>query len=132
MQQIFGYGADLRSPCFHNIKVDRCTALGARCFRVFNVSTGEFYRISLPHAERLGSVSSRSPGFAMDEAGFITPETAIGKAFTVAAFRSMSPRFPDGLVIQQWFKERNPQLLVSLAAMIDSSRPVLVDASLMY
>jgi len=53
----------------------------------------------------------------MDEAGFITPETAIAKAFTVAAFRSMSPRFPDGLVIQQWFEERNPQLLVSLAAM---------------
>jgi uncharacterized protein GlcG (DUF336 family) len=53
----------------------------------------------------------------MDEAGFITPETAIAKAFTVAAFRSMSPRFPDGLVIQQWFKERNPQLLVSLAAL---------------
>ena len=40
----------------------------------------------------------------MDEAGFITPDTAIAKAFTVAAFRSMSPRFPDGLVIQQWFK----------------------------
>ncbi len=53
----------------------------------------------------------------MDDAGFITPETAIAKAFTVAAFRSMSPRFPDGLVIQQWFKERNPQLLVSLSAM---------------
>jgi glc operon protein GlcG len=53
----------------------------------------------------------------MDEAGFITPETDIAKAFTVAAFRSMSPRFPDGLVIQQWFKERNPQLLISLAAM---------------
>ena len=53
----------------------------------------------------------------MDDAGFFTPETAIAKAFTVAAFRSMSPRFPDGLVIQQWFKERNPQLLVSLAAM---------------
>jgi uncharacterized protein GlcG (DUF336 family) len=53
----------------------------------------------------------------MDDAGFITPETAIAKAFTVAAFRSMSPRFPDGLVIQQWFKERNPQLLISLAAM---------------
>src|SRR4029450_9704758 len=53
----------------------------------------------------------------MDEAGFITPETAIAKAFTVAAFRSMSPRFPDGLVIQQWFKERNPQLLVALAAL---------------
>src|SRR5215813_2348824 len=53
----------------------------------------------------------------MDEAGFITPETAIAKAFTVAAFRSMSPRFPDGLVIQQWFKERNPQLLVALASL---------------
>src|SRR5262245_10709919 len=53
----------------------------------------------------------------MDEAGFITPQTAHAKAFTVAAFRSMSPRFQDGLVIQQWFQERNPQLLVSLAAM---------------
>ena len=53
----------------------------------------------------------------MDEAGFVTPDTAIAKAYTAAAFRSMSPRFPDGLVIQQWFKERNPQLLVSLAAM---------------
>jgi len=42
---------------------------------------------------------------------------AIAKAFTVAAFRSMSPRFPDGLVIQQWFKERNPQMLISLAAL---------------
>jgi len=53
----------------------------------------------------------------MDEAGFITPEIAIAKAYTMAAFRSMSPRFPDGLVIQQWFKERNPQLLINLAAM---------------
>ena len=53
----------------------------------------------------------------MDDAGFVTPDTAIAKAYTAAAFRSMSPRFPDGLVIQQWFKERNPQLLVSLAAM---------------
>lgn len=53
----------------------------------------------------------------MDDAGFITPDTAIAKAFTMAAFRSMSPRFPDGLVIQQWFKERNPQLLINLAAM---------------
>ena len=49
----------------------------------------------------------------MDDAGFITPDTARSKAFTVAAFRSMSPRFPDGLVIQQWFKERNPQMLVN-------------------
>jgi glc operon protein GlcG len=47
----------------------------------------------------------------MEEAGFIT------KAFTVAAFRSMSPRFPDGLVIQQWFKERNPQMLMNAAIM---------------
>ncbi len=51
----------------------------------------------------------------MDDAGFITPETAIAKAFTAAALRSMSPRFPDGLVIQQWFKERNPQLLIALS-----------------
>lgn len=51
----------------------------------------------------------------MDEAGFITPETAWSKAYTVAAFRSMSPRFPDGLVIQQWFKERNPQLMINAA-----------------
>jgi glc operon protein GlcG len=49
----------------------------------------------------------------MDDAGFITAEIAWGKAFTVAAFRSMSPRFPDGLVIQQWFKERNPQMLMN-------------------
>jgi uncharacterized protein GlcG (DUF336 family) len=53
----------------------------------------------------------------MDEAGFITPETAWAKAYTAAAMRSMSPRFPDGLVIQQWFKERNPQFLVNLAAL---------------
>lgn len=49
----------------------------------------------------------------MDDAGFITPEIAMSKAFTVAAFRSMSPRFPDGLAIQQWFKERNPQMLIN-------------------
>jgi len=49
----------------------------------------------------------------MDDAGFITPDIAQSKAFTVAAFRSMSPRFPDGLTIQQWFKERNPQLLIN-------------------
>ncbi|HUG21898.1 GlcG/HbpS family heme-binding protein [Piscinibacter sp.] len=49
----------------------------------------------------------------MDDAGFITPDTARAKAYTVAAFRSMSPRFTDGLVIQQWFKERNPQMLVN-------------------
>lgn len=51
----------------------------------------------------------------MDDAGFITPETALAKAYTVAAFRSMSPRFQDGLVIQQWFRERNPQMLMNAA-----------------
>ena len=49
----------------------------------------------------------------MDDAGFITPDTARAKAFTMAAFRSMSPRFSDGLVIQHWFKERNPQMLAN-------------------
>jgi glc operon protein GlcG len=49
----------------------------------------------------------------MDEAGFITPDIARSKAYTVAAFRSMSPRFPDGLAIQHWFKERNPQMLMN-------------------
>src|SRR4051794_20371477 len=53
----------------------------------------------------------------MDDAGFITPQTAWSKAFTVAAFRSMSPRFPDGLAIQQWFKERNPQMLINASVM---------------
>lgn len=53
----------------------------------------------------------------MDDAGFITPEIAWSKAFTVAAFRSMSPRFPDGLAIQQWFKERNPQMLMNASVM---------------
>ncbi len=51
----------------------------------------------------------------MDEAGWITPETAAAKAFTMAAFRSMSPRFSDGLVTQHWLRERNPQLAVNAA-----------------
>lgn len=51
----------------------------------------------------------------MDEAGWITPETSIAKAFTMAAFRSMSPRFQDGLVTQHWLRERNPQLAVNAA-----------------
>ena len=51
----------------------------------------------------------------MDDAGWITPETASAKAFTMAAFRSMSPRFQDGLVTQQWLRERNPQLAVNAA-----------------
>jgi glc operon protein GlcG len=51
----------------------------------------------------------------MDRAGFITPETAWAKAYTVAAFRSMSPRFPDGMVIHKWFQERNPQMMANAA-----------------
>src|SRR5262245_15536839 len=49
----------------------------------------------------------------MDDAGFITPETAWAKAYTAAAFRSMSPRFPDGLVSQKWCQERKPQLTIA-------------------
>ncbi len=49
----------------------------------------------------------------MDDAGFITAEIAWGKAYTAVAFRAMSPRFPDGLDIQQWFKERNPQMMMN-------------------
>jgi uncharacterized protein GlcG (DUF336 family) len=40
-----------------------------------------------------------------DDAGFILPEFAIAKAFTVCAFRAVSARFPDGVVIQKWFLE---------------------------
>ena len=53
----------------------------------------------------------------MDNAGFITAEIAHAKAFTVAAFRSMSPRFPDGLVIRRWFQERNPQMMINASVM---------------
>src|SRR5262245_24484215 len=49
----------------------------------------------------------------MDDAGFVTPEIAIAKAYTMAAMRAMSPRFPDGLVIQKWFMERNPQMMMN-------------------
>src|SRR5918994_15098 len=42
-------------------------------------------------------------------------EKSLAKAFTMAAFRSMSPRFQDGLVTQQWLRERNPQLAVNAA-----------------
>lgn len=94
--------------------------------RLRAVECREFIRAVVEKAEAMGvpiSVAVVGPEGniiaveRMDEAGFVTPETAIAKAYTVAAFRSMSPRFPDGLVIQQWFKERNPQLLINLAAM---------------
>lgn len=49
----------------------------------------------------------------MEEAGFITAEIAWSKAYTACAFRAMSPRFPDGLVLKQWVESRNPQMLVN-------------------
>lgn len=94
--------------------------------RLRAVECREFIKAAVEKAERMGvpvSIAVVGPEGhliaveRMDDAGFITPDTAIAKAYTMAAFRSMSPRFPDGLVIQQWFKERNPQLLVSLAAL---------------
>ena len=53
----------------------------------------------------------------MDDAGFITAEIAWAKAYTVAAFRTMSPRFPDGLTIRRWFQERNPQMMINSSVM---------------
>jgi len=52
-----------------------------------------------------------------DLGGFILPDFAIAKAFTVCAFRAVSPRFPDGVVIQKWFQERNPQLLINASVL---------------
>jgi uncharacterized protein GlcG (DUF336 family) len=52
-----------------------------------------------------------------DLGGFILPEFAIAKAYTVCAFRAVSPRFPDGVVIQKWFQERNPQLLINASVL---------------
>lgn len=90
------------------------------------VECREFIKAAIEKADEMGvpvSVAIVGPEGhlialeRMDEAGFVTPETAWAKAYTVAAFRSMSPRFPDGLVIQQWFKERNPQLMIAMAVM---------------
>src|SRR5476649_906385 len=90
------------------------------------VECREFIKAAIEKAEEMGvpvSIAIVGPEGhlialeRMDDAGFVTPETSWAKAYTVAAFRSMSPRFPDGLVIQQWFKERNPQLLISLAVL---------------
>ena len=86
------------------------------------VECREFIKVAVEKAEEMGVplavaiVNAEGHLLAverMDDAGFITPETAWSKAFTVAAFRSMSPRFPDGLVIQKWFNERNPQMLIN-------------------
>jgi glc operon protein GlcG len=52
-----------------------------------------------------------------DLGGFILPEFAIAKAYTICAFRAVSPRFPDGVVIQKWFQQRNPQLMVNASVL---------------
>ncbi len=53
----------------------------------------------------------------MDGAGFLCCQTAWAKAYTACALRAVSPRFQDGLVIQQWFRERNPQMMQNLSVM---------------
>ena len=92
--------------------MDRLRAEDCRAF--FAAVTEKALEIGAPVA--MAAVNAEGHLLAlerMDEAGFITPEIAWAKAFTVAAFRSMSPRFSDGLVIQQWFRERNPQMLMN-------------------
>jgi len=90
------------------------------------VECREFIKVVVEKAEEVGvpiSVAVVGPEGnlialeRMDEAGFVTPDLAWAKAYTVAAFRSMSPRFQDGLLIQQWCQERNPQLLTNLSVL---------------
>jgi len=86
------------------------------------VECREFIKVVVDKAQEMGvpiSVAIVGPEGhlialeRMDDAGFITPDTAKAKAYTVAAFRSMSPRFADGLIIQKWFRERNPQMMIN-------------------
>jgi len=88
------------------------------------VECREFIKAAIERAEGVGvavSIAVVGPEGhlialeRMDDAGFITPEIAIAKAYTMAAMRAMSPRFPDGLIIQKWFMERNPQMLMNSA-----------------
>ena len=90
------------------------------------VECREFIKVVVGKAEEMGvpiSVAVVGPEGnlialeRMDDAGFVTPELAWAKAYTAAAFRSMSPRFQDGLLIQQWCRERNPQLLTNLSVL---------------
>ena len=52
-----------------------------------------------------------------DLGGFMLAEFAQAKAYTVCAFRAVSPRFQDGVVIQKWFQARNPQVLINASVM---------------
>jgi glc operon protein GlcG len=94
--------------------------------RLRAVECREFIKVVVEKAEQMGvPISAAVVGpegnlialERMDEAGFVTPELAWAKAYTAAAFRSMSPRFQDGLLIQQWCRERNPQLLTNLSVL---------------
>ncbi len=86
----------------------------AECRAFFDAVTEKAREMGVPVAVAIVSAEGNLIALEkMDDAGFITPDTARSKAFTVAAFRSMSPRFQDGLIIQQWFKERNPQMLIN-------------------
>ena len=86
------------------------------------VESREFIKVAVEKAAEMGvPVSVATVNDAghlialerMDDAGFISAEIAWSKAYTAAAFRALSPRFPDGLVIQQWFRERNPQMMIN-------------------
>ena len=97
----------------------------AECRRFFKAVSEKAIEMGVPVAMAVVNAEGHLLALErMDEAGFITPEIAWSKAFTVAAFRSMSPRFPDGLTIQQWFKERNPQMLMN-ASMFTGGRVVV-------
>lgn len=90
----------------------------AECRPFFDVVTAKALEIGAPVAMAVVGAEGHLIALErMDDAGFITPETAHAKAYTAAAFRAMSPRFPDGLVIQKWFMERNPQMLVATSIM---------------
>lgn len=86
----------------------------AECREFFLAVTEKATQMGVPLAMAVVSAEGHLIALErMDGAGFITPDTARAKAYTAAAFRSMSPRFQDGLVIQQWFKERNPQMMIN-------------------
>jgi uncharacterized protein GlcG (DUF336 family) len=96
--------------------MSRITA--AECRPFFDAITSKALEIGAPVSMAVVGAEGHLIALErMDEAGFITPETAHAKAYTAVAFRSMSPRFPDGLVIQKWFMERNPQMLVATSIM---------------
>jgi len=55
--------------------------------------------------------------------GFVTPETAWPRPTPVAAFRSMCRAFRTVGDSANWFKERNPQLMIAMAVMTTAAWP---------